>query len=165
MIRKSFSSLFAVAAVLGTGVIGLTPTEAAAEERPFMAMLSGNAHLSPTDVPWIIRNDETGEGQATHLGLYTWASVEYVDFSNFPAQVAVQASFMMTAADGDLVYGEYTTVGALNEAGDLIIHGTFTFTGGTGRFAGATGGGDLFAIAYLAPDLPFIGMFDGTIDF
>ena len=38
-------------------------------------MLTGNAHLSPSDDPFVLRNDETGEGQATHLGRFTWADV------------------------------------------------------------------------------------------
>jgi hypothetical protein len=49
--------------------------------------------------------------------------------------------------------------------GNLEIVGTFTFTGGTGRFAGATGGGDLVATAFLSEGLPFIGSYDGRIDY
>jgi hypothetical protein len=155
----------AIAAVFAIDAKTVSPSALAAEERPFSATLSGNAHLSPTEVPWIVRNDETGVGEATHLGRFTWASVEFVDFSGFPPQVAVQGTFTMTAANGDQLYGTYSTIGIPDEAGDLVIHGSYQFAGGTGRFAAATGSGDLDAVASLAPGLPFIGMFSGTINF
>jgi hypothetical protein len=156
----------AIAAVFAIDAKTVSPSALAAEERPFSATLSGNAHLSPTEVPWIVRNDETGVGEATHLGRFTWASVEFVDFAANPGGVVVDGrSFTMTAANGDQMFGTYATVGFPNEAGNLIIHGTFTIRGGTGRFVGATGGGNLFAIAFLSEGLPFIGMYDGTIDY
>jgi hypothetical protein len=46
-----------------------------------------------------------------------------------------------------------------------VIHGNYQFTGGTGRFADATGSGDIDAIAFLAPGLPFEGTFTGTINY
>jgi hypothetical protein len=53
---------------------------------------------------------------------------------------------------------------ALLVAGDLIIHGTYHFVGGTGRFAGASGRGAIDAVASLALGLPFTGTMNGTID-
>ena len=165
MFQNLLVRVLAIVAVFAIAAKTLPPGAVAAEERPFSAMLSGNAHLSPTEVPWILRNDETGVGEATHLGRFTWASVEFVDFSNFPPQVTVLGTFTMTAANGDLLYGNYSTVGIPDEAGNLVIHGSYQFAGGTGRFAAATGGGSIDAVASLAPGLPFIGMIDGTIDY
>jgi hypothetical protein len=127
--------------------------------------LTGNANLGPGDRPGYALNEETGQGQATHLGLFTWYSLEEVYIVNFPPHVDVTGTFTMTAADGDLLCGEYTTSGDLNAAGELIIVGTFTIPGGTGRFVGATGGGNLFATAFFSEGMPFIGMFDGVIDY
>jgi hypothetical protein len=155
----------AITAALAVGAFARFPGAAVAEERPFIAALTGNANLSPTDDPMIMRNEETGEGEATHLGRFTFASVEFVDFSNFPPRVAVKARFTMTAADGDRLCGRYKTVGLANDEGNLDILGTFRFTGGTGRFADATGGGHLQATAFFAPGLPFEGEFSGTIDY
>jgi hypothetical protein len=139
---------------------------AAADEQPFQAILAGNASFSPTDDPLIRRNDETGQGVATVLGEFTWASVEFVNFKHFPPGVKVKATFAMTATNGDQIFGKYVTHGDLNAAGDQIdIVGEFEITGGTGQFAGASGGGILTATAYLAPGFPFDGMFDGTIDY
>lgn len=143
----------------------IVPSLAFAAERPFKATWSGNAHLSPTDDPTVLRNDETGEGNATHLGNFQWASVEYADFDVVPGGVAVTGEFVMTAANGDEVHGTYTTVGLFADATTLVIHGTLTVTGGTGRFVGATGSADLDAVAYLAPGLPFDGELKGTINY
>jgi hypothetical protein len=165
MFRKLAGNFLVIAAIAGIGATALHPAVAAAQERPFLASLTGNAHLSPTDDPCVLRNDETGEGVATHLGLFTWADTEYADFCEVPDGVAVVATFTMTAANGDQVYGVFTSVGYFADAETLVIHGNYEFVGGTGRFADATGSGDIDALAFLAPGLPFIGTFDGTIDY
>jgi hypothetical protein len=165
MSGMSFGKVLAITAAFAVGAIARFPGGAAAGESPFQAAWTGNAHLSETKKPWIQRNDETGAGEATHLGGFTWASVESVNFKDFPPQVSVVATFTMTASDGDELFGEYTTVGLANDEGNLDILGVFFFTGGTGRFAGATGGGLLQAIAFFAPGLPFEGEFCGTIDY
>jgi hypothetical protein len=36
---------------------------------------------------------------------------------------------MMTAANGDLLFGVYTTLGEFDAAGNLIIHGTYELDG------------------------------------
>lgn len=138
---------------------------AAAADRPFKASLTGNAHLSSTDDPAVLRNDETGEGESTHLGRFTWADVEYADFAAIPGGVAVVATFTMTAADGDQLSGRFATVGFFADAQTLVIQGRYEFTGGTGRFADASGTGDIDAMAFLAPGLPFVGSLTGTIDY
>jgi hypothetical protein len=159
MIRKFVGNVIAVAAILAVG------TAAAAANRPFKATLTGNAHLSPTPDPFVLRNDETGEGEATHLGRFTWADVEYADFAAIPGGVAVTATFTMTAANGDELYGEFTTIGFFADPTTLVIHGQYEFTGGTGRFIDAAGSGDIDATAFLAPGLPFEGSLNGTIDY
>lgn len=164
MSRKSSWNALALA-VLSVSAMALTPAVSVAEELPFKASLTGNAHLSPTDDPSILRNDETGVGNATHLGLFTWADVEFADFDEVPGGVAVVASFTMTAANGDRLFGTFTSTGYFADAETLVIHGSYLFTGGTGRFADATGSGDIDASAFLSPGLPFEGTLTGTIDF
>jgi hypothetical protein len=165
MSRMSFCRAVVITATLVLGAMALSPGMAAANERPFKAMLAGNAHLSPTDDPCVLRNDETAEGEATHLGRFTWVSVEFADFCTIPGGVAVIGSFTMTAANGDELSGEYTTVGLFDEAGNLIIHGTYEFNGGTGRFSDASGNGDIDAIGLLTPGLPVEGTLNGMIDY
>jgi hypothetical protein len=165
MSRKSCWNVLAIAAVLSAAAITLIPGSAAARDRPFTAALNGNANLSPTDDPCVMRNDETAEGRATHLGRFTLKSVEFVDFCSVPGGVAVEGKFTMTAANGDKLFGEVQTTGFPDEDGNLVIHGRYRFVGGTGRFAGATGCGDVDVLASLAPGLPFTGMFKGSIDY
>ena len=84
-----------------------------------------------------MRNDETAEGDATHLGRFTWVTVEFANFCTVPGGVAVTGAFTMTAANGDELSGEYMTIGLFDADGNLIIEGVYEFNGGTGRFADA----------------------------
>ena len=163
MRRGLLKPILVMSVALGFGAFTLSPAKA--EDLPFKAMLTGNAHLSPTDDPSVLRNDETGDGEATHLGHFTWADVEFADFAAIPGGVSVVATFTMTAANGDELYGAFTSVGFFADPQTLVIQGEFEFTGGTGRFADATGSGEIEAIAFLAPGLPFIGTITGTIDY
>jgi hypothetical protein len=165
MFRKSSWSVLALAAACSVGAMALTPDVAAAQALPFKASVTGNAHLSPTDNPCVLRNDETGMGNATYLGLFTWADTEFADFCAIPGGVAVVGTFTMTAANGDKLYGSFTSVGHFADPVTLVVHGTYQFTGGTGRFADATGSGDIDASAFLSPGLPFEGTLTGTINF
>lgn len=165
MSRKSSWSILVLATAYSVGAMALTPDVAAAQELPFQASLTGNAHLSPTGDPCVLRNDETGMGNATYLGLFTWADTEYADFCAIPGGVAVVGTFTMTAANGDNLYGKFTSVGRFADPVTLVIHGNYQFTGGTGRFVGATGSGDIDASAFLSPGLPFEGTLTGTINF
>ncbi len=153
-----------LAAAISCGALAFAPRDAAAEERPFKATLAGNSVLSPTDNPCVLRNSETGDGDATDLGRVTWQSEELADFCANPGGVAVIAAFVMTAANGDELYGVYTAIGEFDAAGNPIIHGTYEFDGGTGRFADATGSGDIDALGFLVQGLPVFGTLAGTID-
>jgi hypothetical protein len=70
------------------------------------------------------------EGTATHLGDFT--RIEYVFFG--PGG-AIAGTVVFTAANGDQLWADFE--------GDFIslttAEGTYTFTGGTGRFSDATG--------------------------
>ena|SRR6266850_3228062 len=153
------------ALALALGLVAFAPRAAAAEDRPFKASIAGNATLGGTDNPCVLRSTEAGDGSASALGRFTWESEEFADFCATPGGVAMFASFVMTAANGDELYGVYTAVGEYDAAGNLFIHGTYEFDGGTGRFAEATGSGDLEEIGFLAPGLPVSGTFTGTIDY
>jgi hypothetical protein len=88
--------------------------------------------------------DDTG--QATQLGAYAYHSNECFN----PATGEFSGSFTMTAANGDTITGTYegTVVSVVGDLG--YYEQDNAIAGGTGRFAGATGGFHLSGIANLA---------------
>src|SRR5262245_43347454 len=160
MSRMSFV-VFLVA--LAACAIGSTPAAAVAEQRPFMAKLTGNAHPDFSGFP-VVTNQETGVGEATHLGLFLWEDDEVAIFDPDTGTATVTGSFTMTAANGDKLYGMLDTFAHFDAAGNLQIEGDFTFDGGTGRFEFATGGGKLRAVGYFAPGFPVEGTFEGHME-
>ena len=80
--------------------------------------------------------DATGVGNATHLGLFTYDLEAAVSLPSLSAT----ASAALIAANGDMIFGEGVGQGTPTSTPGLIsIVETYTITGGTGRFAGATG--------------------------
>ena len=79
-----------------------------------------------------------GAGTATHLGALTTVQSHCVTPPSFDFTLG---EFTLTAANGDQLFGTYEGQ-FLPLAPPLVaIDGELTFTGGTGRFAGATGSG------------------------
>jgi hypothetical protein len=75
-----------------------------------------------------------GEGTASHLGRYTLVA----DFTVNLSTAAGSGRFTLTAANGDMLTGTETGQAEV-AAGIAQVTETATITGGTGRFAGATG--------------------------
>jgi hypothetical protein len=81
----------------------------------------------------VIETTDTGSGRATHLGRYTLAAGEHVDL----ASGAITGGFYtLTTATGDTITGTYSGEALPGLTGYLV---SGPVTGGTGRFAGATG--------------------------
>jgi len=81
-----------------------------------------------------------GGGTATHTGKYTIVNSHCLD----PASGALtNGTFLKTAANGDQLFGTYMGSASVIQPpapiGIFRITATLTFTGGTGRFNGATG--------------------------
>ena len=86
-----------------------------------------------------------GSGVASHVGRYEYSSRECVDFGS--ASLPYTGRFTITAANGDAIVGIYAGNAAV--AGTTIFYEqTHTITGGTGRFAGASGEFETNGIAY-----------------
>src|SRR5262245_30404823 len=138
--------------------------EAGNPARPFEASLVGNANPVSTVDPCVLINTETGSGQARHLGRFTWASVETVQACSDPAEI--EGEFVMTAEDGDQVFGVYQTQAEFDfVANTITASGDYQITGGTGRFQGASGSGTLFAEGSLLPPFSFEGRLIGRISY
>ena len=109
--------------------------------------------------PTTVRALSAGTGTATHLGRFTIVSDAAIDFGTFTG--LVQST--LTAANGDVLYATVTTKASPNPDGvTLNVVETATITGGTGRFAGATGSYIVQCVVNKATGSA-TGVFDGTI--
>ena len=90
----------------------------------------------------VIETADSGSGTATHLGRFTMVAGETVDLV---AMTVTNGRFTLTAASGDTISGTYSGTVQPGLTGYLV---SGPITGGTGRFAGATG----------------TIVFDGTVD-
>jgi hypothetical protein len=121
----------------------------AARQVPLKATFSGPgvAVDIPGDRCPVLTIQITGTGTSTHLGKFTTvqshcAAPPSLDFT--------LGEFTLTAANGDQVFGTYEGEFLPLEPPLAAIDGALTFTGGTGRFEGATGGGDASGVQNLA---------------
>lgn len=103
-----------------------------------------------------------GSGTATHLGKMTQSGTLVLDLPDANLVFPGYGSVTFVAANGDSVSFDYE--GLLNGVTGEGI-GTFTLTGGTGRFAGAGGGGTFDALIDLSlpSEQPLAVTLDGEI--
>lgn len=152
--------LSAVALLLVVAFAGAT--DADQTSRPFRASLEGFANPAQTNDCTII-NDEVGTGQALHAGAITLETTETVNLCAGPDGAKVTGEFVLTAANGDQIFGVYETIAIL--ATEVTAFGNYTITGGTGRFADATGQGVISAVGSLAPPFEVTGSMVGQISY
>ncbi|HSM36729.1 MAG TPA: hypothetical protein VK837_10070 [Longimicrobiales bacterium] len=78
------------------------------------------------------------EGQATHLGRFAGVAehCSQIDFATGNTSVISDGELILTAANGDELWTNYVRFGLGEEVPEDHV-----FVGGTGRFAGASGGG------------------------
>jgi hypothetical protein len=95
-------------------------------DRPFKGLAAGTVTGSLPSGAVVIEST----GTATHLGDFT--RTEYVFFGPVGA---ISGTVVFTAANGDQLWADFS--GAFTSP--TTAEGTYTFTGGTGRFSDATG--------------------------
>ena len=93
-----------------------------------------------------------GSGQATHLGRFSRFEVVQINGTG-----GFTGTIVYTAANGDMVDVSFT--GQFISATDAV--GTYIITGGTGRFAGASGSANFTAFSADFVNVTFT--FDGNI--
>ena len=155
MKRCLFAASLALAVV---AILGFASPVAAGEQVPFKGSLEGErVAFVPLEYAQI-----NAAGKATQLGQY-----ELVIRANLsPGAPAATGTFEFVAANGDTLTGEF-----IGERFPTEIPGVDAFvetaiiTGGTGRFAGATGGFRTARTAWLSDTgtLVTVGAFEGTI--
>jgi len=110
----------------------------AATERPFSATGRGVGVFVTDGAGNVIAADANGTGSGTHLGLFSSAGrIFFTPDPNNPTRLITSGEATITAADGDKLIivienGEQDVVSGIGT-------GNFRFSGGTGRFANASG--------------------------
>jgi len=155
MFRLSSATRIALAVVV---VLGLAGPVAAGEQVPFKGRFEAVETHRPLDPPLVLI-DVDATGSATHLGKFT---LDIEAILNFKTKAAV-GSYEFTAANGDTLTADFTGQSSRTATPGVIhIEEIATITGGTGRFAGASGS---FVCERLldAATLASTGSFEGTI--
>jgi hypothetical protein len=157
--------------VCGLVLLAFSATASAATKaRPFQGYVCGTITFDPTDSPppdppflWVFSN---AVGDVSHMGASTL-------WSRHAAGYAFSGEMTLTAANGDTVTGTYVGEGDIPldiQTGEwYAVSSDHTITGGTGRFAGATGQfhtvGSLQFMGFDAPVWPAIWSWTGTISY
>jgi hypothetical protein len=151
--RPLFLAVIAVAAVSLTSIA----TSAVAAETPFKGTVNADETVVPSPPTASLNRD--GTGTATYLGRYTEHIVMTI---NLPT-LSSTGTATFTAANGDTLTA--TVVGQATRTGPttLSIVEVYTITGGTGRFADATGSFTLESTLDQTTGVS-IGTFSGAID-
>lgn len=140
----------------GSGVAGTAAASgSAADAVPFKGRFEGTQTVTPLTPPLASVETEVN-GTATHLGRFTMELPHTVNF----ATRAAQGTCTIVAANGDTLVASFTGQAQLGAIVSIVEHATIT--GGTGRFAGATG---RFTIERLFDPAAGTtgGSFEGTI--
>jgi len=116
-------------------VLGFAGPVAADGPKRFKGQYEGDVTITPLAPPFV-KVDIDGSGKASHLGKFT---VEIPHIVNRANRTAV-GSYQFTTRNGDTLTADFTGQ-STPIAGTAILYivETATITGGTGRFAGATG--------------------------
>jgi len=123
VLHLHMAALLVTAALAGTGP--------SSQELPFQGSLEG----SYTSVPGVQPATFSASGTASHIGHFTFAWKGEVT----PDAAGAFGIVEFTAANGDKIFAEFSGVATLIAPPIIWIEENVTITGGTGRFADATG--------------------------
>jgi hypothetical protein len=148
-----------VALVAAFAVSLASVVSAVAAETPFKGTANA-VEESEVDFPFASVTRE-GTGTATQLGKYTSNATFEVNVTTFHGT----GTATFTAANGDTLSTSVVGQGIPNTVPPTVLSLTevYTITGGTGRFAGATGSFTLLTTLDLSTQVS-TGTFSGVID-
>jgi len=151
--RPLFLAVSAVAAVSLTSIAA----SAVAAETPFKGTVNADETVVPSPPTASLTRD--GTGTATYLGRYS----EHILMTIYLPTLSSTGTATFTSANGDTLTA--TVIGQATRTGPttLSIVEVYTITGGTGRFAGATGTLTLERTLDLTTGVSS-GTFSGAID-
>ena len=131
MVRSFVASLIALVTMAGIAV--------SVSAGPISGTLSGDATLTPTGAPGVFTQNYTGDGNDTTFGSFTVQSTSTVDFSH-PTNVVISDGMFTETFSAGILFGTTSGEGTASGVGTATFTADVVFTGGTGLFAGATGG-------------------------
>jgi len=140
--KATVGVLAIVLLVLSTISISAAYAKTGVQEKPFK--VTGKGSAVALSGPPILEIVVTGSGHSTHMGK---VGIWQHHLVNVITMTFYDGTFVWTAADGDTIEGSYSGNLVPTSAG-FEIHGSFKIDGGTGRFAGASGGGAALGMQY-----------------
>jgi hypothetical protein len=112
--------------------------------------------------PYLTQIRQITGGNVSYLGSCTGWALDTLDLTHAPFLLSFVDYFILEGAHGDSIIG--VAMGSLTFNGHgYDVTETVTITGGTGRFAGATGSATGTGSVILAPGSPTEESFEGTI--
>src|SRR5262245_11350045 len=120
-------------------ILGFADPVAAGEQVQIKGSVSdGDVEVIPVG-PTLLLFHGIGPGHATYLGTFLIEIWLYLDFTT--GTEAAYCKYELTTPNGATLNADFTAVGVPTEEDPNVIHfiETGIITGGTGRFAGATG--------------------------
>lgn len=152
--------LIAMALLVGAALV--PSVSARSDARPFHGTIVGGGDVAPNlDCPIGLETLSWATGTTTHLGLTAMASVHCTPnppFGESPGPITGGA-LTLTAANGDTLTASYAgTVDPVMPVEGALLggHVVATVTGGTGRFADATGSFDMTFEGVLHFETPMV---------
>lgn len=149
--------LFAVLLAAFTLSLAIAAVTATAAETPFKGTVDA-VETGEVDFPYRLL-DRHGTGTATYLGRYT----QHVTMQIFIPTLTSTGAATFTAANGDTMTATVAGQATRTSPTTLSIVEHYTITGGTGRFADATGSFDLESTLEQTTGASS-GTFSGAID-
>lgn len=141
-------------------VVGASAPAAAQHPVPFHGVFEGDYTVTPIPGTPTAALVVSASGHGSQIGAFELEIPHVVNF----ATLSATGSYEFTAANGDMLIGTFTghatTIGTDGHYAMLVEQ--VTITGGTGRFAGATGS---FTAVRLIDrvNLQTVGHYDGSI--
>jgi hypothetical protein len=158
-VRSSLAAMAIVLVALTSVAAPMASSASAGTSVPFAGSFNGAEVTTPNPPfpPSSLSVVGNWSGVATHLGRFTVESHHTVIIATRTAM----GTFTFTAANGDTVTASFTGQATPTANPDVLSVVEFgTITGGTGRFAGATGS---FTVRRLLAQGSTFGFFTGSI--
>lgn len=154
---RSPSNPSAVNARPAPGLAAPSSTEMKAVDVPFSGVVTGTLHFDDKNPQNCAASSVTAgigatgvsnaTGTASHMGTVTYLTEQcLVAHAGQPTEI-IGKMLVLTAANGDEVHGTFSGQSAPDPVLKVpVVHATFVFNGGTGRFEDATGTAAMSAV-------------------